>query len=275
MPSWTSNFFTTSKGTKLHYYRTGGDKPPILLIHGITDDGLCWTFLAKDLETDYDIIMLDLHGHGKSDDPNDGYGFVTISCEVADLINGLKLKNPIVIGHSIGAMTALSVGAYYPDLPRALILEDPPAFWNKKTSKKEMFEIQAGIRMWLHVAKRMTSDELLELAQTETPDWSVLEVAPWVDAKHRFSPKLINFIADLFEDLDDDFLNHVKKISCPCLLFTANNVLGAILNLKEANELGQLIQKFEHVNIPDAGHNIHREQYSLYMQNLQAFLMKL
>lgn len=273
MSSWTSNFFTTSNGTKLHYYRTGGNKPPLLLVHGITDDGLCWTPLAQDLEADYDIIMLDLRGHGKSDDPDDGYDFVTISDEVADLLNGLGIDNPIVMGHSLGAMTALSVGAYYPDLPRAIILEDPPPFWDKKPATPEMLDVQAGIRLWLKAAKRMTSDDLYEMGRQER-NWSQAEIPPWVDSKHRFSPKLINVVAD-FETLADNFLEHVSKISCPTLLFTADNALGAIIKPKDASELGQLIQNFEHVNIPDAGHNIRREQYQIYMQALNAFLEKL
>ena len=270
MSSWTSNFFTATNGTKLHYYRTGGDKPPLLLVHGITDDGLCWTPLAQDLESDYDIIMLDLRGHGKSADPDDGYDFVTISGEVADLLNGLELDNPIVMGHSLGAMTALSVGAYYPDLPRAIVLEDPPPFWDKTPPSPEMQETKGGIRLWLNAAKRMTSDDLYAMGRQERK-WSEAEIPPWVDSKHRFSPKIIDAVADL-ETLEDDFLEHVGKISCPTLLFTADNSLGAILKPKEASELGQVIPNFEHINIPDAGHNIHREQYQIYMQALNTFL---
>ena len=32
-----------ANGVKLNYYRTGGSKPLLVLVHGITDDGLCWT----------------------------------------------------------------------------------------------------------------------------------------------------------------------------------------------------------------------------------------
>jgi hypothetical protein len=34
------NFITD--GIKIHYHRSGGKKPPIVLLHGATDDGLCW-----------------------------------------------------------------------------------------------------------------------------------------------------------------------------------------------------------------------------------------
>ena len=62
-----------ANGIRNHYYRTGGDKPPLLLVHGFTDNGLCWTRLARVLQRDYDIIMPDARGHGLSEAPEGGY----------------------------------------------------------------------------------------------------------------------------------------------------------------------------------------------------------
>ncbi|MCA6319719.1 alpha/beta fold hydrolase, partial [Phenylobacterium sp.] len=53
-------------GGQLAYHRTGGDGPPLVLSHGLTDNGLCWTRLAEALAPDFDIIMLDARGHGAS-----------------------------------------------------------------------------------------------------------------------------------------------------------------------------------------------------------------
>ncbi len=71
-----SNWFTGEvivNGIQLHYTRTGGDKPPVLFAHGLTDNGLCWTPLVQLLESDYDCIMVDARGHGRSDVPDAGY----------------------------------------------------------------------------------------------------------------------------------------------------------------------------------------------------------
>ena len=56
----------TIDGITIHYYRTGGDKPPFVLLHGATDNGLCWTPVAEKLAEDYDVIKIDAQGHGKS-----------------------------------------------------------------------------------------------------------------------------------------------------------------------------------------------------------------
>jgi len=36
-------------GIKIHYYRSGGKKPPMVLLHGATDDALCWGRRAQEL----------------------------------------------------------------------------------------------------------------------------------------------------------------------------------------------------------------------------------
>src|SRR3954451_3929160 len=56
MGAWQDGEVATN-GITLHYTRTGGDKPPLVLAHGFSDDGLCWTPVAEALEADYDIVM--------------------------------------------------------------------------------------------------------------------------------------------------------------------------------------------------------------------------
>jgi len=56
MTSWFSETLSVDD-IQIHYYRTGGEKPTIVLSHGVTDDGLCWTPVAMALELDYDVIM--------------------------------------------------------------------------------------------------------------------------------------------------------------------------------------------------------------------------
>jgi pimeloyl-ACP methyl ester carboxylesterase len=52
------------EGIKIHYYRSGGKKPPMVLLYGATDDGLCWGRTAYELAERYDVIMPDAQGHG-------------------------------------------------------------------------------------------------------------------------------------------------------------------------------------------------------------------
>jgi len=66
----------------IHYTRTGGNKPPVILLHGLMTNGLCWTDLARTLEKDYDVIMPDARGHGQSDVPGEGYQYEDLANDV-------------------------------------------------------------------------------------------------------------------------------------------------------------------------------------------------
>lgn len=61
MAEWYDGTVETN-GVKLHYTRTGGDKTPIVLAHGLTDNRLAWTKLVRVLEPTYDLIMVDARG---------------------------------------------------------------------------------------------------------------------------------------------------------------------------------------------------------------------
>ena len=93
MSNWQSNKIETN-GLTMHYTRTGGDKPPLVLAHGFSDDGLCWTPVARQLEANYDVIMVDARGHGRSDAAQESYGTVDLAADLAGVITGLGLERP-------------------------------------------------------------------------------------------------------------------------------------------------------------------------------------
>src|SRR5688500_10697139 len=63
--SW-SDGFVYANGIRIHYYHAtpAAGKPVIVMVHGVTDNGLCWTTLTWKLQENYDIYMLDTRGHG-------------------------------------------------------------------------------------------------------------------------------------------------------------------------------------------------------------------
>jgi pimeloyl-ACP methyl ester carboxylesterase len=273
MTQWTMGDIV-SHGTRLHYYRSGGSKPPFVLLHGITDDGLCWSPVAEVLSGEYDVIMVDLRGHGMSEAPDEGYDLVTMAIELSSLITDLGLENPVVIGHSLGAVTALTLASLTPDLPLAIVLEDPPAFWRIRPPSTEEADHRAEMLMWVNDLKRKTRDELLEMARSENPVWSEAELEPWADSKHRFSPKITQLM-DPQEIVPADFPTLLGQITCPVFLITADPERGAIVSDEDVAELQNSIPHIKKAHIPGAGHNIRREQFSRYMESLQAFLSQI
>ena len=263
--------YVNVNGIKLHYYRTGGDKPPLVLAHGITDDGMCWSPVAEILAEDFDVIMVDARGHGKSDAPEDGYTLQNLGTELAGLMRALEFDKPFILGHSMGAITALVAAGLYPSLPRAILLEDPPPFWMNAvgTSRDESFKI--GFATWINAIKRKTRDELLSECREQNPAWSESEIEPWINSKHRVSPKVTALI-DPPDMISIDMPNLFKKITCPTLFISAETKRGAASSEKDINQIKTYIPHMRATHIADAGHNIRREQFATYLESIQTFM---
>lgn len=102
IPDGWSDGYVYANGVRLHYYRAvaATEKQPLVMVHGITDNGLCWTTLALRLQDDYDIYMLDARGHGLSDPFTDSDDGDTLIKDVAAAVEALELKKPILMGRS-------------------------------------------------------------------------------------------------------------------------------------------------------------------------------
>ena len=118
---WTDGY-VIANGIRIHYWRTGGNKPALVMAHGSSDDGLCWTNLAREFQDQYDIVMFDARGHGLSDPPSPSDPPDVQVEDLAGLIKELKLVRPILMGHSMGSSSVARFAAKYPDVARAVIL---------------------------------------------------------------------------------------------------------------------------------------------------------
>jgi N-formylmaleamate deformylase len=255
------------KGIKIHYYRTDGNKPPLILLHGASDNGLCWTPLAEVLAEKYDVIMPDAQGHGKSDRLDDNFTFQNHTEQVVGLIEQLGLNKPIIIGHSMGAGTATNLAVAYPDLPGAIILEDPA--WLKQDTMPP--PNQADIRSMMKEQSKKTLEELKAECRALNPLWSEEEITPWAESKLQFDTRLFDFIAVN----PGSYKEQVPKIKCPTLLIIAENGLVAKATAEEAARLWKSLQPFKWVQIKGAGHNIRRENFPAFKEALFSFLKAL
>jgi N-formylmaleamate deformylase len=261
-----------ANGIRLHYTRTGGSKPPVVLAHGVTDDGLCWSPFAEKLAADCDLIMVDARGHGQSDAPEHGYGPVDQARDLAGVIAALGLSRPVVIGHSMGGITALALAGTFPNLPSAIIAEDPPPWWvAAPPDTVDASDDRAPMISWMYEIKKKTRDELIAEKRAETPRWSDAEIEPWADAKMRFSLNMVQFMkAGISAGIDWPAV--VQRITCPALLITADPERGAIVSKDDAAALQRLIPQLQTVKLSGAGHNIRREQFAPYVDAVRAFL---
>ncbi|MBL8079299.1 MAG: alpha/beta hydrolase [Anaerolineales bacterium] len=274
MNQWNSDYIHINK-LKLHYTRTGnGHQPPLILLHGVTDDGLCWTRLAQSLEADYDVIMLDARGHGHSDAPKRGYNAAHQAKDLAGFIAKLNLQHPNILGHSMGAATALAFAGLYPEVPGSILLEDPPPWWMKIKQSAEQTERLKGSIAWMEGLKRKTRADMISEQHAAMPHWPMDEIERWADSKHRFSLNVTE-VFRVRPDKDINWKTLIKQTTCPSLLITGDNAYGALVNEQSAAALHTLIPQLQVNNIPAAGHSIRHDQFEKYVKIVKDFLGKI
>jgi len=170
------------------------------------------------------------------------------------------------MGHSMGAQMTILVASKYPELVSRIILEDPVIRLKKIPKlRKRLFKIIAKIVV--SILLKGSYEKLIERARKRNPKWSDDELQPWAESKILFrenNPKLLLGILDNSPDWKDI----ISKISCPILLITSDK---GMTSDKTAQEMVDLSKDCTWIKIEGAGHNIRREQYERFMQEIQDF----
>ena len=266
--NWEEGLLKITDGIELFYVRTGGEKPKLILLHGITDSGSCWFQLANDLEANYDVIMYDAYGHGKSSRIDTAKRFDMVE-DLHDLITALKLDKPGIMGHSMGAATAAAFAAKYPEKLSLLVLEDPP--W--ANFKFDQTVAKATLQDWKKKnlsAKEKTVKDLIRLKKIESPNWEESVLQEWALAKIEVDPAIF----DYYPIQEGEWQNLAKAIIVPTLIITGDNELGALVTPKIGIEAVKLLRKGEFGHISRAGHCVRYEQYQPYLIMLRLFLKR-
>jgi pimeloyl-ACP methyl ester carboxylesterase len=112
-------------GLKLYYERAGTGQPELLFVPGWCCDHTAFQPQFDHFAQTHSVTGVDLRGVGRSDCPEDGYSIPQLAEDVAELCGAVGIEKPVVVGHSLGGMIAVDLGARYPSLPSALVLVDP------------------------------------------------------------------------------------------------------------------------------------------------------
>src|SRR5262249_42172834 len=108
----------TSNGVKIAYF-TQGKGEPVVLIHGwLSSAGINWALpgVSGLLAKDYQVIALDVRGHGISDKPTkeEAYGAELVE-DVVRLLDHLKIKKAHIVGYSMGGIITANFIAKHPE----------------------------------------------------------------------------------------------------------------------------------------------------------------
>lgn len=282
----TSNTYFSQR-LKLHYLDWGNHGAPhLLLIHGSQDNCHNWDWTAEQFCDDYHVIAQDLRGHGDSAwVKGSPYQQLDYVYDIAQLVQQQNLDPVNIIGHSLGGSIACLYSGIYPEKVNSLIsIEGVGAAWYIRGEE----DPQTRLRNWVDNT-RLLSARSPRKYETQADAYERMKKSnPHLSeerARHlsihgsnqnedgTFSWKFDNYTHSgphLGMNLDD-LTQLWGKIDCPTLLMNALQGFG---HRTGQNDTLQHFRQGEVLNVDNAGHWLHHDQFETFIAASREFLSR-
>ena len=275
----------TLKGEpKLAYYDSGGGiegEPPILLIHASLYRSEDWENIFPRLATRYRVVSYDLRGHGRSERAS-SYELRAFADDALRILREVVKAPAVVIGHSLGAVTALVAAAEAPELVRGLVLEDPPLRYGVPWER----ERYQGLREALD-AREDPKAFLKAVEKRPLPSPGPHGERTYGEMRGFYAA---DRVATYFKDVDPAFLDWrmsasdpsapliaaaVPNVKAPILVVAGEVRLGAAFDDPAEFTLKRQIKDLTVKRFPGHGHVVHGFRPEPFLETLEPFLRRL
>ncbi len=261
---------------------------PLVLLHGVTRQWRDYQGVLAELVPHGPVMALDQRGHGRSSQGHDHYRVPDFVDDAMTFLQSLQGRPVVLIGHSLGAMTAAMVAARMPGQVLALVMEDPPGSSLGENISESRYWLQFnGLRDLLR--QPVMSPEVLARTLAELPvqhphdghivRWSELRNAEAL----RFAAEcLLAMDPAVLDDLVAghwleglDWFGELAAIRCPTLLLRSDPACGGMLSEDEAQLIQSSIAGCERIDSPGHEHNLHATAPARYMELVSRFLVSI
>ena len=189
--------YKTINNVNLNYINYGNkQKDTIVFLHGWGQNIEMMRPIADPFQKDFNIIIVDLPGHGQSSEPTYGYTVYDYFEIVDELLRKLKIKNPIMIGHSFGGRISI-IYAAKKGVEKLVLLASP----FKRSVKKNTFKI----KLLKFLKKVPVVKELESYMKTKIGS-----------RDYRNATPIMRLI--LVNTVNEDLTEYLKQIESPTLL---------------------------------------------------------
>lgn len=219
------SFITTNKGTRI-FYKDWGTGKPVVFTHPWAMSSDFWGYILVYLQAQgIRCIALDRRGHGRSDDPGQGYDFDTLADDLEEFMEKLDLRDVTLVGYSSGGGEALRYQTRYGHLGRVsrLVLIGAPDCLVRTADNPD--GVEAAI-----------VNGVLDDIFTDFPQWLEDGVdAFYLPGKYGVSQGIIHWTIDMMlqtpmlaamecqrNTLFTDFREDIRKVSIPTLVIHGN-----------------------------------------------------
>lgn len=239
-----------------------GSGPPVVLVHGFTGSGREWDEVASALGEGTRCIAVDLIGHGRSDAPADParYALERASVDLGATLDVLSVPRACVVGYSLGGRVALRMALDAPERVAALLLVSA-------TAGIEVADARAARRAAdLALAERIEREGVERFAD----EWSASDLFAGertLPAERREATRrvrlaqrphgLAHSLRGMGQGACEPMWDRLAEVGAPTLIVTgARDARYSQLGARIAAR----IRGARHVEVPEAGHAVHRER---------------
>jgi pimeloyl-ACP methyl ester carboxylesterase len=270
----TEKTFDTGELT-LRYFEQGAGAPMVLL-HGLTSRKENWAPLLPELSAHWHIYAPDLRGHGTSDRaPDDHYANADYARDIVAFLKFIG-EPAVVMGHSLGAMTAIVAAADYSEHMRGVILGDPPlSTWNTHIDPK------VGPGAWFTMVYEMNSasptfDGVVARLRAAMPDADDKTIRGMADSMYRVAPGTVKAALDDVMWAGRDLPHDLQSIQCPMLMIHGDLDQGGAMRDEDIALFKANAPSATVVRIVGADHGLKmNEQPDMLLGHVNTFLQSI
>ena len=257
--------------------------PPVWFFHGLGRRWQDFAPLLGSLAGLWHVRAVDHRGHGRSSHAPGCYSVADYISDAATLV-GNSRDPAVIVGHSLGALTALGVAARVPEAVRAVVLLDPPGPEFLENIDATLYAVTWTAMKQLAGKHHSVSHLTRELAELRLPGPAPGGTVRFGDLRDAAS---LRFMAKCLHDLDPDTLTLplAKKwldgfdplaaaaaVRSPALLVIGDPKCGGMLPPPESDSLAAALRDCSRVDLTGIGHLIHWQDAQTTLRLLHTFL---
>ncbi|MBS4216717.1 2-succinyl-6-hydroxy-2,4-cyclohexadiene-1-carboxylate synthase [Bacillus sp. FJAT-49711] len=259
-----------------YYYEVSGSGEPLILLHGFTGDSSTWNSIKSFLLDSFQVISIDIIGHGKTSSPTDlnKYSMEQVISHICSLMNHLSLNKVHILGYSMGGRLALSFAIAFPERVKSLILESVSP--GLKSDEERKLRVQADDQLCQMIMQQGLEAfvyywEGIPLFKTQE---SLEESVKLQIRRQRLSNNpigLVNSLQGMGTGVQPSWWDDLKNIEIPVLLLCGEKDRKFCTISKE---MQLLIKNVDLIEVERVGHAIHVEDPRIFGTIVREFLSK-
>lgn len=227
------------------------DGETIVLIHGFGANKDNWTRLSRELTDDFNLVAVDLPGHGDSSKPLDlGYRFEDQVRHLSGILKALDVQKFHMMGNSMGGAITALYAATYPDQVRTAVLFDPAGIFEYES---ELVNLVMEGDNPLIPSKEGDFKRLIDFALEKEPfvPWPIYDVMEENAIANQEVNRVI-FSAIRDNSYEPEFRQAITRIQAPVLVVWGKE--DRVINYRNAEVFVNQIPDARKVLLEEVGH---------------------